>query len=104
MQPLPGQRVVVPFLTHFADLTSWEFAQKLREKVLPVLEEKGIPVITVGLGSPENAREFARVLDYPLENLYADEDGSCYKALGEWDRQAKGGKVLWPSAQSIDGV
>lgn len=39
-------------------------------------------VFTVGLGTPENARLFARELNYPLEHLYADPSGACYKALG----------------------
>ena len=39
-------------------------------------------VITVGLGSAENARFFSQTLDYPLDNLYADPTSVCYKALG----------------------
>jgi hypothetical protein len=39
-------------------------------------------VITVGLGSPENARIFSSTLDYPLDGLYADPTGACYSALG----------------------
>lgn len=41
-----------------------------------------LQVVTVGLGSAENARFFSQTLDYPLENLYADPTGACYKALG----------------------
>jgi hypothetical protein len=39
-------------------------------------------VITVGLGSPENARIFSSTLDFPLDDLYADPTGACYSALG----------------------
>lgn len=81
-QGIPGQRVVVPFLTHFGDLTSWEFAQKLQKKALGPLKEAGVKVITVGLGAPDNARAFAAALDYPLADLYADTTGGCYRALG----------------------
>lgn len=35
----------------------------------------------MGLGSAENARFFSQTLNYPLENLYADPTGVCYKAL-----------------------
>ncbi|KAI8466531.1 MAG: AhpC/TSA antioxidant enzyme-domain-containing protein [Monoraphidium minutum] len=77
----PGQRVVLPFLTHFGDLTSWEFAQQLQKKALPQLEAAGVKVITVGLGSPENARVFASSLGYPTADLYADPTGACYSAL-----------------------
>lgn len=41
-----------------------------------------LQVVTVGLGSAENARFFSKTLDYPLDNLYADPTGACYKALG----------------------
>lgn len=41
-----------------------------------------LQVITVGLGTAENARFFSQSLDYPLEGLYADPTGACYKALG----------------------
>jgi hypothetical protein len=36
--------VVVPFLTHFADLSSWEYAQKLTQKGLPQLQQLGVKV------------------------------------------------------------
>eukprot|EP00983_Pelagomonas_calceolata_P040914 1137820-Pelagomonas_calceolata.AAC.6 len=29
MQADQGAKVVIPFLTHFADLTSWEYARKI---------------------------------------------------------------------------
>jgi hypothetical protein len=47
-QGVPGQRVVVPFLTHFGDLTSWELAQKLQKKALAPLQEGGVKVWGVG--------------------------------------------------------
>jgi len=47
-QGVPGQRVVVPFLTHFGDLTSWEFAQKLQRKALQPLKDSGVKVRLVG--------------------------------------------------------
>ena len=36
----------------------------------------------MGLGSATNARRFAEVLGFPLDVLYADPEGWCYKALG----------------------
>lgn len=44
LQPSPSTTVVIPFLTHFADLTSWEYAQKLTQKVLPKLRQEGVQV------------------------------------------------------------
>lgn len=78
---MPGTRVVLPFLTHFGDLSSWEYAQKLN-KALPALRDAGLRVYVVGLGSADNAAEFSRCLDFPLSDLYADPDGACYSALG----------------------
>lgn len=78
-----GSPAVVAFLTHFADLSSWEYVQKLKEKVIPAVEGGASPpLIAVGLGSVDNARKFSEVLDFPLDLLYADPDGACYTALG----------------------
>lgn len=79
---LPGQRVVLPFLTHFGDLTSWEFAQMLGKKALGPLRDAGVKVAAVGLGSPKSARAFASAVGFPLESLYADPTGAAYAALG----------------------
>ena len=46
MVPATG-RVLVPFLTQFADFDSWELAQKLVDD-LPRLEEAGVAVVAVG--------------------------------------------------------
>lgn len=80
-QATPGVRVVLPLLTHFADLSSWEYAQKLVQR-LPDIEAQGARVIAVGLGSAANAREFSRVLNFPLDKLYADETAAVHRALG----------------------
>ena len=48
-------RVVVPFLTQFADFDSWELAQRLVDD-LPALAEAGVTVVAVGIGSVEAAR------------------------------------------------
>ncbi|GLC39918.1 hypothetical protein PLESTB_001821700 [Pleodorina starrii] len=80
-EPYPSSKVVIPCLTHFADLTSWEFAQKLI-KVIPTLESSGVRVITVGLGSVSNAQEFARTLGFPMDRLYALPEASLYRSVG----------------------
>lgn len=43
-QPAATPVVAVPFLTHFADLSSWELAQKLQQKGLPELQQMGVKV------------------------------------------------------------
>jgi hypothetical protein len=45
-QGVPGHRVVVSFLTHFGDLTSWELAQQLKKKALTPLGDAGVKVCT----------------------------------------------------------
>jgi hypothetical protein len=70
-QATPGSVTVVAFLTHFGDLSSWEYAQKLTNKVIPRLQERGVTLVAVGLGSPENARLFSETLNFPLDLLYA---------------------------------
>ncbi|GAX81819.1 hypothetical protein CEUSTIGMA_g9247.t1 [Chlamydomonas eustigma] len=80
-QAEPGTKVAIPFLTHFADLSSWEYAQKL-VKVLPTLEDSGVKVFVVGIGSAANAQEFSRALKFPSDRLYADPEATAYKALG----------------------
>ncbi|CAL8466035.1 g5571 [Coccomyxa elongata] len=68
-------------MTHFADLSSWELAQKLMKK-LPELQARGVKVVVIGLGSVGNARRFAEVLSFPLDLLHADSTGAMYRALG----------------------
>lgn len=60
-------------MTHFGDLSSFEFAQKLLP-VLPTLEASGVVFAAVGLGDVANARKFAEMLSFPLDKLYA---GTC---------------------------
>jgi hypothetical protein len=74
-------RVLVPFMTQFADFDSWELAQKLVDD-LPALSDAGVTVVGVGIGSVDAAREFARRTNFPLESLYADDTAAAYAALG----------------------
>ena len=39
----PGHVCLLPFLTHFADLSSWEYAKKLKA-ILPQIEAANIQV------------------------------------------------------------
>jgi len=73
-------RVVVPFLTQFADFDSWELAQKLVDDI-PELDANGVTLVAVGIGSVEAAKEFSRRTNFPLDRLYADETAAAYQAL-----------------------
>ncbi|PSC69127.1 hypothetical protein C2E20_7298 [Micractinium conductrix] len=76
-----GSRCVVACLTHFADLSSIELAQKLLP-ALSQLQAAGVGFVAVGLGEPEKARRFSELLGFPLDCLYADPTGELYTALG----------------------
>ena len=73
---------VLVFVTHFADLTTWEYVEGLRE-VLPRLEAAGVEVAVVGLGSGRQAQMFADTVGgFPLSRLFGDPEGRAYEALG----------------------
>jgi len=75
-----GRQLLV-LLTHFGDLSSWEYAQQLRFS-LPALQEQGVEVVAVGIGGKEAAKKFAKLNDFPEELLYYDEQGACCAAMG----------------------
>jgi hypothetical protein len=81
---------VTPLSPARADLSSWEFAQKLVKK-LPALEADGVRIIVVGLGSADNARRFSETLNFPLQLLYAGEQMCLPLAPG------KRSPVGWPT-------
>lgn len=73
---------VLAFVTHFADLTTWEYVEGLRE-ALPRLEAAGVDVAVIGLGTGRQAQIFADTVGgFPLKNLYGDPEGRAYEALG----------------------
>eukprot|EP01023_Acetabularia_acetabulum_P033697 TRINITY_DN31560_c0_g1_i4.p1 TRINITY_DN31560_c0_g1~~TRINITY_DN31560_c0_g1_i4.p1 ORF type:complete len:272 (-),score=43.94 TRINITY_DN31560_c0_g1_i4:528-1343(-) len=74
------KRSVVCFLTHFGDLTTWEYGKKLAQD-FSLFEEAGVEVVVVGLGSLENAMAFSKFVSIPLDNLYADETGEVYEKM-----------------------
>ena len=92
----PGP-VAAVFLTHWADLGSWELAQRLSKALMSLqagcalriseqpetnqsslkLAEtrRGVQVFGVGLGSAEQGRRFSKLLDFPADLLYAGVEG-----------------------------
>lgn len=48
----------------------------------PVLAEKGVRFVAVGIGTVERAREFCTHVGFPPERLFADPENSAYDALG----------------------
>jgi peroxiredoxin len=76
-----GKKTVVAFCSHAADFNAFEYAQQLRH-YLPAIDDAGADLVAVTIGTVEAAREFASITRFPLSNLYVDETGAAYKALG----------------------
>ncbi|RYY83003.1 hypothetical protein EON63_12110, partial [archaeon] len=71
---------VVLFLTHFADLSSFELAQETLY-YLPQLQQNKIRLSAIGPGSVANAEEFSKLTNFPKECLYIDQTAGLYKEL-----------------------
>eukprot|EP01025_Chloroclados_australasicus_P033082 TRINITY_DN3360_c1_g1_i1.p2 TRINITY_DN3360_c1_g1~~TRINITY_DN3360_c1_g1_i1.p2 ORF type:complete len:286 (-),score=30.02 TRINITY_DN3360_c1_g1_i1:330-1187(-) len=76
-----NKRCIVSFLTHFGDLTTWEYGQKLAQEY-PLFEQAGIDLVMVGLGDASNARAFQKYVGLPVEFIHADETGQAYEKMG----------------------
>ena len=74
-------RQLVLLLTHFGDLSSWEYAQQIRQ-ALPALEAGGVRVMAVGIGGREAGKKFAELVGFPEKYLYYDQDARACEALG----------------------
>lgn len=54
----------------------------LARDALPALDERGVKLLAVGIGTPKRAVEFSSHVGFPLTNLYADPENAAYEALG----------------------
>eukprot|EP00877_Chromochloris_zofingiensis_P002749 jgi/Chrzof1/12475/Cz06g35200.t1 len=63
-------------------LSCWELAIQLRRDVLPVLDEQGVKLYLVSIGTWERSKQFVEVTDFPPERLLVDPDNVTYTALG----------------------
>lgn len=59
-----------------------ELAIQLRRDVLPVLDEQGVKLYLVSIGTWERSKQFVEVTDFPPERLLVDPDNVTYTALG----------------------
>lgn len=73
--------VVLAFGRSFGCLLCWELATQLARDVKPRLDDAGVKLFFVGIGTPERAVDFTRETKFPAENLFADPDAKCYSAL-----------------------
>lgn len=68
------------FLAPFRD-AAIEESQKLQH-YLPQLNQAGVQLVAVVIGSPDNARAFAEISGFPLDKLYCDPEALAYKTFG----------------------
>lgn len=59
-----------------------ELAVQLRRDVKPSLDEQGIKLYLVSIGTWERSKEFVAVTGFPAENLFVDPETATYEALG----------------------
>jgi hypothetical protein len=50
--------------------------------VKPKLDEKGVKLYLVSIGTYERSKEFAKATGFPAENLFVDPETLTYQALG----------------------
>ena len=56
-------------------------AATLARSVKPLLDEAGVRLVAIGIGTPERAKEFCAHVDFPEACLYADPENVAYDAL-----------------------
>ena len=54
---------------------------QLRRDVKPKLDDAGIKLLMVSIGTASSGEEFAIGTDFPADGLFASEDNACYDAL-----------------------
>jgi len=72
--------------------------------VLPPLEDAGVKLFAVGIGSLESARTFAERVEFPAELLLADEsdDAGAYASAGTRNsRRDESGKQIFEGVESM---
>lgn len=75
------ERIVFAFATHFADLTTWEYARVLK-KEKKKLEESNVKLVFVAIGRPEQAKLFCKECNFDEQDVYCDPEGNSYEKLG----------------------
>lgn len=75
------ERVLFAFATHFADLTTWEYARVLKME-RKKLQEANVKLVFVGIGTVEQAKLFCQECGFEEEDVYCDPRGENYRKLG----------------------
>ncbi|GFH07904.1 selenoprotein U [Haematococcus lacustris] len=61
---------------------SRELAIQLRRDVKPQLDQKGVKLFLVSIGTHARSKQFVEVTQFPADCLFADPDNVTYSALG----------------------
>lgn len=77
----------------------------MKRDALPALEEAGVKLFVVGIGSVDSGRDFGEALDFPLAKLLVDEsdESDVYRAAGTRNsqRDASTGKQVFEGVGSM---
>ncbi len=80
LDDVSGKRACVVLLPQLGDFDSVELSEQL-VAVKDDLEEAGVALRVIGIGSTGAAERFSRFTGLPLDNLRVDPDGAVHKAL-----------------------
>ena len=72
--------MVVVLLRQFGCLFCRLAAKRMMD-LYPLLRERGLGLIAIGTGTPEQAREFAAEFSFPREALFVDQARKVYTTL-----------------------
>jgi peroxiredoxin len=75
------ERVVLSFTRSLGCPFCQELAIQLRRDVKPKLDDMGVGLWMVTIGTPEKSIDFCRKTGFPIENLLLDPDQDSYRAL-----------------------
>lgn len=62
-------------------MACWELGLQLKRDWLPKLENAGVKLFVVGIGTGESAKEFAEQVGLPADIVFGDERAAAYQAL-----------------------
>lgn len=76
-----NDRIVLAFTRSLGCPFCQELAIQLRRDIKPNLDEMGIKLKMVTIGTPEKSAEFCRKTGFPIESLLLDPEQASYRAL-----------------------
>jgi len=62
-------------------MACWEFGLQLKRDWIPALDNAGVKLLVVGIGSQDSAKTFSEEIGLPSDSIFADEDAAAYQAV-----------------------